>query len=174
VASNFDACLAEVLKHEGGFSHHKDDPGGATMLGVTKRVYEDWVKHPVTVDFMRGLTINHVRALYKANYWDVVKGDQLGAGLDLCVFDFAVNAGPKRAVRYLQLMCGAKPDGVMGPATLRQLQQYVRTYDISHAISRYQELRAAYYPKLATFATFGKGWLRRVREVLAAAQRMAA
>jgi lysozyme family protein len=171
---NFDRCFAELLRHEGGYSNNPRDPGGMTNLGVTKRVYEEWVGHPVSEAIMRGLTPQHVRALYKAKYWDVVKGDDLPAGVDLCVFDFAVNAGPNRAARYLQLMVGVIADGKIGPTTLRQLQQYVRTHDIPHAINRYQDLREAYYRKLKTFATFGRGWLRRNSEVRQAALKMAA
>jgi lysozyme family protein len=170
---NFDRCLQEVLKHEGGYVNHPKDPGGMTNLGVTKRVYEEWVGHPVNEAIMRGLTVAHVRALYKAKYWDVVKGDDLPAGVDLCVFDFGVNAGPKRAVRYLQLMTGAAGDGVIGPNTLRQLQQYVRAHDTRHAVNRYQDLREAYYRKLKTFPTFGRGWLRRNKEVRDSALKMA-
>ena len=169
---NFDACLTELLKHEGGFSHHKEDPGGRTNLGVTQRVYEEWIGHPVSEQIMRSLMPQHVRALYKANYWDAVKGDDLPAGVDMCVFDFAVNAGVKRAARYLQLMTGAVADGQIGPNTLRQLQQYVRAHDLSHAVDRYQDLREAYYRKLKTFPTFGRGWLRRVADVRKAAKAM--
>lgn len=170
---NFDACLAKVLKHEGGFVNHPADPGGMTNLGVTKKVYEEWVGHPVNERIMRSLTPQHVKALYKANYWDAVRGDDLPLGLDLCVFDFAVNAGVSRAARYLQLMTGSASDGKIGPNSLRQLQQYVRTHSLIHSIVRYQELRDAYYRKLKTFPTFGKGWLRRVDDIRAAALRMA-
>lgn len=171
--ANFDRCFAELLKHEGGFSNHRRDPGGITNLGVTKRVYEAWVGHPVSEAIMRGLTPQHVRALYKAKYWDVVKADDLPSGLDLCVFDFAVNAGPNRAARYLQLMTGASTDGKIGPNTLRQLQQYVRAHGLPHAINRYQDLREAYHKKLPTFPTFGRGWMRRIKEVRETALRMA-
>lgn len=171
---NFDECLRELLVHEGGFVNHPKDPGGVTNLGVTKATYEDWVKHPVSVDFMRKLTVNHVRALYKSNYWDVVKGNDLPAGLDLCLFDFAVNAGPKRAARYLQVMLGVEADGQIGVQTLRRLQEYVRQKGVPHTINRYQDARRAYYPKLPTFATFGKGWLRRVDDVTREALLMAA
>lgn len=170
---NFDACLKEVLKHEGGYANHPDDPGGMTNLGVTKRVYEEWVGHPVSEAIMRSLTPAHVRALYKVEYWDVVKGDDLPVGVDLCVFDFAVNAGTNRAARYLQLMTGAIADGKIGPNSLRQLQQYVTAHGLARAVNRYQDLREAYYKKLKTFPTFGRGWLRRVEEVRAAALKMA-
>jgi lysozyme family protein len=162
---NFDRCLAEILKHEGGYVNHPKDPGGRTNLGVTQRVYEAWVGHPVSEAIMRGLTAQHVKTLYKVQYWDAVKGDDLPSGLDLCVFDFAVNAGPNRAARYLQLMVGAGSDGKIGPTTLRQLQQYARTHDLTYAVNHYQNLRETYYKKLATFPTFGRGWLRRVKQV---------
>lgn len=169
---NFDRCLTELLKHEGGYSNHPQDKGGRTNLGVTQRVYEAWVGHPVSEQIMRSLTPQHVRALYKANYWDAVKGDDLPAGVDMCVFDFAVNAGVSRAARYLQLMTGAAADGKVGVNTLRQLQQYVLTHDLTHAVDRYQDLREAYYRKLKTFPTFGRGWLRRVADVRRAAKAM--
>jgi lysozyme family protein len=167
--SNFDACLKEVLKHEGGYVNHPKDPGGMTNLGVTKATYEAWVGHPVSEVIMRGLTPQHVRALYRTRYWDAVKGDDLPAGVDLCTFDFAVNASPKRAARYLQLMIGAAPDGKIGPNTLQQLQQYVRAHDLPHTVTRYQALREGYYKKLRGFPDFGRGWLRRVAEVRATA-----
>lgn len=171
--SNFDKSLAEVLKHEGGYVNHPDDPGGMTNLGVTKDAYEEWVGYKVDERIMRSLTVNHVRALYRANYWKVVKGDELPAGLDLCVFDFAVNAGPARAARMLQLMVGANPDGRIGPVTIATVRKYVTEHDVPHAINRYQDLRMGYYQKLKHFRTFGRGWTRRVKEVTAAALRVA-
>jgi len=162
---NFDSCLKEVLLHEGGYSNHKSDPGGRTNLGVTQRTYEAWVGYPVSEKIMRGLTVDHVRALYKVKYWDKVRGDDLPLGLDLCVFDFGVNAGPARAIRYLQNMVGAKDDGVIGPRTLSLAEQMVKALGADHCVMRYQDARRDYYRLLKTFPTFGRGWLRRVKEV---------
>lgn len=163
--SNFDRCLAEVLIHEGGFVDHPRDPGGMTNLGVTKAVYEEWIGYPVTESVMRKLTVGNVKALYKQRYWDVVKCDDLPTGLDMCVFDFAVNAGPKRAARYLQLMVGGIADGDVGPKTLASVAEYVKKHGPATAILRYQDLRRAYYPRLDTYPTFGRGWMRRVDKV---------
>lgn len=163
--ANFEACLTEVLKHEGGFVNHPRDPGGMTNLGVTKATYEDWVGHPVTEKIMRSLTVSHVRTLYKVKYWEAIKADELPQGLDLCAFDFAVNAGPNRAARYLQKMVGADQDGVIGPKTLSLITQYVRGHGRDYAVMHYQDMRRDYYKLLKTFPTFGKGWLRRVKDV---------
>ena len=61
-----------------------------------KKVYEEWVGRTVTLDKMEQLQVSDVAPIYKKNYWNRVKGDQLPSGLDLCVFDFGVNAGTGR------------------------------------------------------------------------------
>jgi lysozyme family protein len=170
----FNAALKIVLKHEGGYVNHPKDPGGRTNLGVTQRVWEAWTGKPATETEMRGLTVDMVAPLYRKKYWDKVRAPELPAGLDLHVFDFGVNAGPARAIRYLQMMVGSSPDGIWGPATKRALGNYVQQYGAAKAIARYGELREQYYRQLRTFPTFGRGWLRRNREVTASALGMAA
>ena len=170
----FPACLAIVLKHEGGYVNHPKDPGGRTNLGVTQRVWEAWTGKPATEQEMRSLTPAMVGPLYRRKYWDKVRAPDLAPGLDLHVFDFGVNAGPARAIRYLQMMVGANPDGAFGPATMRALSNYLDQYGTAAAIRRYGELREQYYRQLRTFPTFGRGWLRRNREVTAAALEMKA
>ena len=157
---NYDKCLETILHHEGGYVNHPKDPGGETNLGVTKRVYEE---HGGTKD-MKDLTVEDVAPIYKKGYWDKMKGDDLPGGLDLCVFDFGVNAGPGRAAKYLQTMIGTVADGGIGPNTLAKLREYVDANGIEKCIKDYQSERQKYYEKLSTFATFGRGWTRRVDE----------
>jgi lysozyme family protein len=169
----FPAALAIVLKHEGGYVNHPKDPGGRTNLGVTQRVWEAWTGRPATEQEMRALTVEMVAPLYRKKYWEKVRAPDLAPGLDLHVFDFGVNAGPARAMRYLQMMVGTNPDGIYGPATKRALSNYLDQYTTAKAVKRYGELREGYYRQLRTFPTFGRGWLRRNREVTAAALEMA-
>ena len=158
--SNYDKCLETILHHEGGYVNHPKDPGGETNLGVTKRVYEE---HGGTKD-MKDLTVEDVAPIYKKGYWDRMKGDDLPGGLDLCVFDFGVNAGPGRAAKFLQQMIGTTVDGGIGPNTLAKLEEYVRENGEHESVKKYQEMRQKYYEGLSTFSTFGKGWTRRVEE----------
>lgn len=168
-AENWDTCIEMILHHEGGYVNHPKDPGGETNLGVTKRVYEE---HGGTKD-MKDLTVEDVKPIYKESYWDRVKGDQLPAGLDLCVFDFGVNAGTGRAAKYLQTLIGTVADGGIGPNTLAKLDAYVEENGLEKTIRNYQDARQEYYESLSTFETFGKGWTRRVNETTNAALSMA-
>ena len=159
-SENWIKSLEAILHHEGGYVNHPKDPGGETNLGVTKRVYEDFGG---TKD-MKDLTREDVEPIYKKNYWDRVKGDHLPAGLDLCVFDFGVNAGTGRAAKYLQTLIGTVADGGIGPNTLKTLDSYIQKNGVENTIKSYQTDRQKFYESLDTFATFGKGWTRRVDE----------
>lgn len=161
----FTDALDFVLQQEGGFVNDPHDPGGMTNLGVTARVWQQWTGNAPTEATMRALTPAQVAPLYRAWYWDKVLGDQLPVGLALCLFDFAVNAGPSRAVKLLQAVCGAPVDGDIGPGTLRALQAYITSIGLAKLIARYCDARRDYYRARPTFDHFGKGWLGRVDRV---------
>ena len=166
---NFDECLKMLLKHEGGYVNHPSDPGGRTNLGVTQAVYEDWVGHPVTEDDMRALTPEDVAPIYKKNYWDKVRGDDLPAGVDWCAFDWAVNSGSGRAAKAIQRAVGSVQDGAIGPMTLKAIADL----DSDRIIESVYHTRQKFYERLKTFNTFGKGWTRRNKETLETALAMA-
>ena len=157
---NYDKCLETILHHEGGYVNHPKDPGGETNLGVTKKVYQE---HGGTKD-MKDLLVEDVAPIYKKGYWDKMKCDDIPSGLDLCLFDFGVNAGPGRAAKFLQQMIGTTVDGGIGPNTLAKLEEYIRENGEHEAVNKYQEMRQKYYENLSNFATFGRGWTRRVQE----------
>ena len=167
--NNFEKCLAEVLKHEGGYSDHPEDKGGATNYGVTQKVWEEWVGHPVTKDDMKNLVPSNVMGLYHNRYWDACKCDDLPAGVDYCVFDTAVNSGRVRAIKFLQAVVGTIPDGAIGPVTLAS----VNSRGSKLTIQQYSDKREAFLRGLSGFPTFGKGWLNRTKEVRATALGMA-
>ena len=166
---NFQECLEHVLHSEGGYVNHPADPGGMTNLGVTKRVWEEWVGHEVDEKAMRALTPELVGPMYKAKYWDKIRGDDLPTGVDYAVFDAAINSGPGRAAKWLQTAVGAVPDGSIGAGTLAK----VAAMEPAAIIEKYQETRLAFLKSLPTWDTFGKGWERRVAEVGEAASHMA-
>lgn len=166
---NFDACFDLMIKHEGGFVNHPKDPGGMTNLGVTKRVWEEYTGKTATEAEMRGLTKDRVKPLYRKNYWDKVRGDDLPKGVDYAIFDFAVNSGPGRSARTLQSVLGVKQDGEIGPKTL------AKVFDANprELVQDICEQRMRFLQSLPTWATFGRGWKRRVEEVEDIAFKMA-
>ena len=166
---NFEESLAHVLKHEGGYVDHPKDPGGATNLGCTKKVWEEWVGHEVTKDDIKALTIADVSPLYKARYWDKCRCDDLPRGVDFAVFDLAINSGVGRASKLLQRSVGVAADGAIGPATLAA----VADANPRELATKICELRLAFLQALPTWETFGKGWGRRVKETEKTAFNMA-
>ena len=136
-----------VLRHEGGYSLDPRDPGGETRFGISKRAYPD-------VDILR-LTEDEAKAIYRRDYWDKLRTDEIPAPLALCVFDCAVNMGRDKAIRLLQRACGVAQDGVMGGNTIAAANR------LSDAVVRFSTERAIAYTGIRGFDTFGKGWLRR-------------
>ena len=157
-----------LLKHEGNFSNHPSDPGGMTNLGVTAKVWESWVGHPVDEKQMRALTPDDVAPLYKRKYWDACRADELVSGVDYAVFDCAVNSGVGRAVKLLQGCVGVPADGGIGPTTMAA----VNKENPKELIEKICSKRLDFLKSLGTFPVFGKGWERRVNEVKAEALKM--
>jgi lysozyme family protein len=171
VKQNFASSLAAVLLHEGGYVNDRLDPGGATNQGVTQRVYDDWRRsRGLAPRAVRSIQSNEVSAIYRKLYWDAVRGDDLPGGVDYFTFDFAVNSGVNRAIRYLQRSVGATEDGQLGPKTLAA----VKAANAAEIVSEMAVSRQAFLEQLPTFGHFGIGWIRRVKEVSAACQGLCA
>ena len=167
--SNFEASLSAVLKHEGGYADHPRDPGGATNLGITRATLARWRGRKVSRAEVRALSRAEAARIYRARYWDEIAGDVLPPGVDFAVFDYCVNSGPARAARTLQAAAGVRADGRIGKITLAA----VNAAEPGLLIAAYSRRRLAFLEGLRTFAVFGRGWRRRVRETEALALAMA-
>ena len=163
---NFDKYIPELLKHEGGFVNRslKDDPGGATNMGITQKTLSEFRNKKATVADVKALTKKEAIEIYDKMYWDTFKGDQIHAGLDVSVFDFAVNSGPGRAAKYLQVLIGVKADGLIGPITVKAINAFVSANGIEATITNYNNLRIRYLKGLSNFKA-NPGWLPRVEAV---------
>lgn len=173
-AEDFAPSLAHVLVHEGGYSNDPDDAGGATFQGITHDEYDAYRERKGEQPRdIRGITSDERDDIYRQQYWSSVRADELPAGIDYCVFDFAVNSGPPQAVKILQRsvgFVGSDVDGHIGMLTL----EAVKKSDQLVLISTYCEKRREFLRHLKNFPKFGGGWIRRVNEVEAVAKTMAA
>jgi lysozyme family protein len=165
---NWEKSFQMVLKSEGGFVNNPKDPGGMTNLGVTKKVWEEFVGREVDEAEMRALTPELVKPLYKKNYWDKIKADQLPIGVDYAAYDLAVNSGTGKAAKYLQRIAGVPDDGVIGPKSMEAIQ----SCDPEQTVDAICDMRLEFLKKLPNWETFGKGWGIRVKEVKAKALEM--
>jgi lysozyme family protein len=168
-ASRFEKAVEIVLQHEGGFVHHPKDPGGATKFGITRETLSRARGRPASVEDVRALTRAEAIGVYRGLYWDVVRADELPSGLDLAVFDLAVNSGCVRAARMLQTALGVPADGIVGPVTLRA----ACAHDSTETIRRLTRDRLGFLGRLAAWPVFGRGWRRRVLAVEQGALRLA-
>ena len=155
---NFQRALPFVLKHEGGYVDHPKDPGGATNKGITIATFRRYIKPDATKQDLRNITDEQVASIYYQHYWCAAQAQNLPSGVDYAVFDFAVNSGPSRAVKFLQRAVGVKDDGRIGPKTLEATAKMPARV----VISKICDARLAWLKRLRTWATFGRGWSRRV------------
>lgn len=140
-------CLPVTLKYEGLWSDNPHDPGGATMKGVTQKVYDAYRKrHGWPLRSVRYIADDELLEIYDLEYFRPIGGKDLEAGVDLVSFDYAVNSGVKRAKTALNYS-----DGLAGVS---------RVKDICNR-------RLSFLHGLKTWSYFGKGWGRRVADVMA-------
>ncbi|GGK23175.1 glycoside hydrolase family 108 protein [Salinarimonas ramus] len=160
--ARFDACVTIVLQMEGGYVDDPADPGGATNMGITLNTLRDWRHDPsLGPADVKALGVEEAKAIYKANYWDVMQCDGLPAGVDLSVFDFGVNAGPSRSVKLLESLVGTTQDGIMGPQT----RAATAAQNAPDLIRRFADGRLSYYRSLSTWDHFGAGWTNRTNTI---------
>lgn len=173
VAKTQPKAMQLVLAYEGGFVDHPKDPGGPTNKGVTQRVYDAYrTNKGLETRSVREITDAELTDIYDKQYWDAVKADQLPAGIDFAVFDYAVNSGAARAIKDLQRALNDNAnfygiggqvavDGIAGQGLIAACNQ-AASIDECDLIDRYCDRRMMFLKSLRTWATFGKGWERRV------------
>jgi len=159
--NNFDQSLKLVLKSEGGYVNNPKDPGGETMMGVTKNAWSTWLKRPIADGEMAKLTVADITPFYKALYWDKSYCNQLPTGIDYMVFDASVNMGVGQSIKLFQKSLGGVPDGIIGPNTMKLINEM----NVKTMIDKYSAQKEMFYRSLGTFPTFGKGWLARVERI---------
>jgi lysozyme family protein len=176
MTSKFELCHEITARWEGGWSDHKDDPGGKTNWGVTQATLSAYLGRPATVDEIRQLPRARAESIYRKMFWDAVGGDALPDGVDLVVYDYGVNSGPKVGVKALQAVLGVLPDGWVGDTTIKALA----AADKADVINGVCDRRLAFMKRIRNkktrellWASFGRGWQRRVDDIRERALRMA-
>ena len=166
---NYARSLKIILGYEGGNVDDPKDNGGRTSRGVTQRVYSGYrAKMGKPAQDVYRATDAEVAYIYKHQYWDVCKADELPNGIDLVAFNAAVNSGPKRAYKMLQASLNIiastrlMVDGTPGMVTVAAAQS---APDHDAVIVEFGRKYQAFYRSLSSWRYFGVGWTRRNRNV---------
>ena len=159
--TTFDQAFDQLLGHEGGFVDHPADPGGATNYGITQAVAR---QHGYT-GHMRDLSLATARRIAKSAYWDAVRADELPPAIRYLMFDAAYHSGVGQAARWLQRALGVRDDGIIGPQTL----QAARAQDGPALSRKLLGVRLRFLTDLKTWPSFGRGWARRIADLMTAA-----
>lgn len=155
---NFDQAFRKLLGVEGDYSDHPADPGAKTRYGITESV----ARAAGYRGDMRSLPVSLAQEIYRREYWDAVRADDLPPALRFAVFDAAVNSGVKQAVKWLQRAIGATDDGIVGPQTITM----ARAAQPDFVKRRMLAQRLKFMTDLPTWPSFSRGWARRIAEVL--------
>lgn len=174
--ARFQACIAVVLAWEGGYVNDPRDRGGETNFGIADRAdgkadgMADLDRDGIGDVPIHDLTRAEAIEVYRKQYWNAVRGDDLPAGVDLAVLDFAVNSGAGTAIKTLQRCLGVAPDGRLGPVTMLALGGA----EPGALAERVCAQRLSFLMGLSQWSIYGKGWGRRVADIRAKAAQMAA
>lgn len=145
---NYQYCLENLLKYEGGYSNHPMDKGGPTNFGITIADYRMYIKQDGTAEDVKNMNVNQAKVIYKTKYWDKIGGDKLPSGIDYAIFDYAVHSGVARALRVN-----------------KQFENYEDPVARVNAIC---DERLAFMKSIrggSDWKVFGKGWNNRIVDV---------
>lgn len=186
--ARFEIAHKATSQNEGGYSLNPSDKGAETYRGIARafwpkwqgwqgidaakkrllppppygtREYRNWVAHLNDLLASAPLLQKYVDEFYKANFWDAYRlGEIENQEVADWIYDHAVNAGA-RGVKWLQEAAGVKTDGVVGPMTLKSVNEAVPAV----LLQKMKEVAGAYrLKKIAADPSqkqFGKSWLRR-------------
>jgi lysozyme family protein len=152
--SDFDRLIERVLSHEAGYALDRNDPGGETKWGISRRSYP-------ALD-IAGLTREAAIRIYRRDFWDALRADHLPPAVAFQALDFAVHSGVSTAIRALQRAVRTAPDGHWGPMSRAAL----RVQPISDTVALLLAERLDHMTRLSNWTHHGRGWARRVAQNL--------
>jgi lysozyme family protein len=148
-----------VIAREGGskISRDKNDPGGVTKYGISQRAFPD--------EDIENLTEARARQLYERMLMQTNIDKVLDPYLREHVFDFFVHSD-RPAIRSLQRLVGAKPDGIIGTETLQAVNAKPHTTDFYRAYTRERLMfLARVIQNKPTSLRYLTGWISRVMSI---------
>lgn len=123
-----------TAKSEGGYTNNPKDPGNwtggkidvgvliGTNLGISAPVLQAYYGRIPTVDEMKNLQPLTAQTIYRAHYWNIIRGDEIFSQVEAnSIYDSAVNMGAGEAIILAQKALGLPTTGKMDDKTLEKL-----------------------------------------------------
>jgi hypothetical protein len=166
-----DDSLNQILVSEGGFQDDKEDTGNyrpdGTLVGTNRGItptalaeFKGVDPNSITVEDIKNVTEEEARTIYRQNYFNKPKINELPQDLQASVFDMYINSG-SNAIKILQKAAGLpkkKQDGSVGPETLAAITSK----------EEYADARIAFYKDLVKRKPKTKkylnGWITRANK----------
>ncbi len=150
------------IARQTGWSDDPDDTGGATMIDVTLKTYIAYRRrHHISITTksdLRNISFDEWKDILKTCFWDLWKADEIcSQGLAHLLVDWVWASGPK-SIRTAQKILGVTADGIVGPDTLKAINQA----DSTEIFNKIYVTRKHYYEKCRGAWKYLKGWLRRL------------
>ncbi|MEM9929330.1 MAG: glycosyl hydrolase 108 family protein [Bacteroidota bacterium] len=172
--AQFQIAYDIVRRHEGGYQKMPEDSGNYNSLGqnvgtnwgINAQVYENYLKRPPSEQDMRTMPRHIALRIYKALYWDRIKGDEIrDQQVANILFDGHVNHG-RWGIQMMQGVLGLSRDGIVGPLTLAAINK-ANPFQLFNA---YKKVRIAGYKDLVRRRPkdqrFLNGWLKRINSFI--------
>ena len=162
----FDEAFRRLIGHEGGYTIDRRDPGnwtgGKVGVGTLKGTKFGLAANTYPNLDIKNLSLAQAKQIYKKDWWDKLGGHGLHSAVTFQLWDFAINAGKKRAIIELQQVAGVAADGIIGPKTI----EAVNALDLNDVLLSLTAERLKFYTSLSKWPTYGKGWTNRVADNL--------
>lgn len=155
-----------INRYEGSYGWNRNDPGGPTKYGITCYDLAEFLHQRMDsmsrwAPIVKSMTLGTADEIYATKYATACAFDELNAGKDCIVFDFGVNSGPFRAIKYAQRVVGVTMDGILGPITLNAINDF----NPQDFINDLCNVRLNFLQGLGTWSEFGHGWHARVEDL---------
>lgn len=174
LSADFTTIFKFTSKWEGLYVNDPDDPGGATMRGVTQVVYDHYravkklPRRPV-----KEISKEEHLEIFHDNYWKAGHCEFMPKPLNMVHFDTCINFGIRGSIKYqgavrlLQRALNLTPDGILGPVSRGVIlsgnpKEMALKYIEMRKVRRHERIKQA--PSQEKYLP---GWLNRDNDLIA-------
>ncbi|WP_435263842.1 glycoside hydrolase family 108 protein [Tenacibaculum sp. nBUS_03] len=174
--ASYDKFKDSIEQAEGGYQNFVEDNGNfnsrrervGTNHGISARFYEQVIGFPPSVEDMQAITKNEAHVLFKNEFWDKVKADEIQSQpVAETIVDHAINAGTGAAGKIVQETLNKhfgkrlRVDRSIGIKTVRAINSVEPVLLFEKiSIARLED-----YEKKSTYKRFGHAWRTRVYDL---------